>query len=165
MTYKRTNLKLEALWKYVPTAFRPHTVRRWTRANLIDRADLLTSRDVFVDDNRSLPHTECLIYLLYRTKYVDSNGRINSRKTTPKNTIENDEESEVATRLQYHYQTPVTYNHLRYQDQTPVSVMRDDSADNDPAPILSYAVSENDRLCKVVQIDSDPSPSDPSDDD
>lgn len=81
-----------------------------------------------------------------------SNGRNSPGETTSKTSFKNDEESEIDTCLQY-------------EDQTPVSGMHDDSADSDPASIFTYAVKKNDLSRKVLETDSDPSPSDPSYDD
>lgn len=70
VTYKRTHMKGEKLWRSFITSFRPHTVKTWTRSNLIEWTDLLTSRGVYVDDNRSRSPTEAIIDLLYRSSHI-----------------------------------------------------------------------------------------------
>lgn len=67
---KRTHLKVECLWKKFLTAVRPHTVRIWSRANLIEWADLLSSRGVHVENNRSRAQSEFLVDFLYRKDNV-----------------------------------------------------------------------------------------------
>lgn len=53
LTYKRTHLNGEGLWSNFIPAFRDHTIRRLTHANLTERVDLLTIPGVLVDTDQS----------------------------------------------------------------------------------------------------------------
>lgn len=53
ITYERIYLRGEVLWENFITPFRPHTIRRWTKGNLIEWIDFQTSRGVHLDVDRA----------------------------------------------------------------------------------------------------------------
>lgn len=60
------------MWRNISTAFTLYTVRSWTREDLAEWSDLLTTRGVYVDDDCTRSQTECLIDLVYRTTHIST---------------------------------------------------------------------------------------------
>lgn len=70
--YRITALEGESLWLDFTTAFRPQTIRTWTRPEVAVWADFMTSRGVHVNEGRSRPKQNAIIDLLYREEHVPS---------------------------------------------------------------------------------------------
>lgn len=68
--YSRTKMRGKSMWLDFITAFRPHTIRTWNRAFIREWRELLMTRDVFVDKDRTRAPVETLIDLLYREKHM-----------------------------------------------------------------------------------------------
>lgn len=58
------------MWPDFITAFRPHTIRSWTRSMITEWRDLFTKRGIFIDNNRSSPPVEAIIDLLFRVRHI-----------------------------------------------------------------------------------------------
>ena len=89
--YQKSKMRGEVLWQDFITAFRPHTIRNWPRATVIERKDLLTQRGIFIDPDRKQPPAEAIIELLYR---IDHMG-IKTDKEKPTNKQYQVEEEQV----------------------------------------------------------------------
>lgn len=70
VVYKKTRLTGEILWRSFITTFRPSTIHSLPRAILLEWLDLLTTREVFFDTDRTRPVAECIIDVLYRKDHV-----------------------------------------------------------------------------------------------
>lgn len=69
--YQRTkSMKDEVLWQDFITAFRPHTIRTWTRPMLCEWKGLLAQRGMFIDPNRNRAQHEAIIDILYREQHA-----------------------------------------------------------------------------------------------
>lgn len=69
----RNDVKGESLWLDFMTAFRPHTIRTWGRATLIDWTEFLIRQGVFVDKGRHISKTQALTNVLYREQHIPPN--------------------------------------------------------------------------------------------
>lgn len=68
--YKETGIKGLDLWDDLLTAFRPHTIRSWTRTEEGRWVALLRANGVHVDYDRAFLKTELLVRVLYRTHHI-----------------------------------------------------------------------------------------------
>lgn len=58
------------MWLDFITAFRPHTIRSFTRPMITEWRDLLTKRAIFIDINRSRAPVEAIIDVIFRERHI-----------------------------------------------------------------------------------------------
>lgn len=68
--YKDTEMRGEVLWIDYLTAFRPHTIKSWTRPMLSRWTNLLTNRDIYETSGRQISKAQALVDLLYRENRI-----------------------------------------------------------------------------------------------
>lgn len=69
-SYGRTKIRGELMWSEFITAFRPHTIRSWTRQMIVEWSDLLNKRGIYVENDRVKDPSEATIDLLFRNHNI-----------------------------------------------------------------------------------------------
>lgn len=68
--YQSTDLTGEDLWSDFLTAFRPYTIRNWSRPQVATWIGFLTSRDIFITKKRDQTRWSAIVDLLYRPEHI-----------------------------------------------------------------------------------------------